>query len=78
MGISPEQTIEVTRTYLAFKCYIKKEGYGTYRIYEVISKASDDGEGGTIAPGFGGRRTYVAGLYPLADTRKVTRRKRDP
>ena len=67
LGILPDQTIEYTETHLAFKCYIKKEGYGTYRIYEVIEKASLDSEGFPTPPDFGGRITYAAGLYPLPD-----------
>lgn len=63
-GTLPEQTIEYTDSALAFKCYIKKEGYGTYRMYEVIETDSDK-DGNPIRPKVGGRKTYTAGLYRL-------------
>ena len=65
LGPFPEQTIEYAGAYLAFKCYIKKQGYGTYRIFEIIDEASEDAEGCLNPPKFGRRVSYTAGLYPL-------------
>ncbi len=77
IGPLPEQTIEYTDKCLYFKCYIKKQGYGTYRIYECIEGA-DSGGGGrgggrrSIKPTFvGGRKTYTVGLYKLPSDKKI-------
>ena len=64
-GPFPEQTIEYSDMHIAFQCYLKKQGYGTYRIFEVIDEASEDAEGCLNPPKFGGRVSYTAGLYPL-------------
>lgn len=71
-GKLPEQTIEYTDRALIFKCYIKKQGYGTYRMYEVVSMGgSGSGRRGPGKPTFGGRKTYTAGLYQLPGDKKT-------
>ena len=71
-GTLPEQTIEYTDRGLFFKCYIKKQGYGTYRMYKVVHEYNVDYGRNTmgVAPRivrFGGRKTYTAGLYKLPE-----------
>jgi hypothetical protein len=70
-GKLPEQTIEYTNRGLFFKCYIKKQGYGTYRVYEVVKEAGSGRGGSPRKPTFGGRKTYTAGLYQLPGDKKI-------
>lgn len=77
IGPLPEQTIEYTDRGLYFKCYIKKQGYGTYRIYECVKEAGS-GRGGRGGGGSsrrptlgGGRKTYTVGLYKLPGDKKI-------
>jgi hypothetical protein len=71
-GKLSEQTIEYTDRALIFKCYIKKQGYGTYRMYEVVSVAgSGSDRRGSAKPTFGGQKTYTAGLYKLPGDQKI-------
>ena len=69
-GTIPHQTIEYNGAYLAFKCYLKKEGYGTYRMHEIINEASEDTEGNLRYAEFNGLVSYTAGLYHLRNQDK--------